>query len=72
MTEPSALSLIPPVVVLSLAIWLRRPMLALIIGTLVGLMLINPSPSYLLDQFSTIFSGCDARSDHCLADPRLW
>ncbi|WOT05830.1 Na+/H+ antiporter NhaC family protein [Shewanella youngdeokensis] len=37
MSEPTALSLIPPVVVLVLAIMLRRPILSLIIGALVGL-----------------------------------
>ena len=37
MSEPTALSLIPPAVVLVLAIVLRRPILSLIIGALVGL-----------------------------------
>lgn len=42
MSEPSALSLIPPVVVLILAVWLRRPILALVIGAVAGLLLVSP------------------------------
>ena len=42
MSEPTALSLIPPIVVLVCAILLRRPILALIIGAVTGLVLINP------------------------------
>ena len=42
MSEPSALSLIPPVVVLILAVWLRRPILALVIGAVAGLLLLSP------------------------------
>ncbi|MGS0730588.1 Na+/H+ antiporter NhaC family protein, partial [Shewanella sp. 0m-11] len=42
MSEPTALSLIPPVVVLVLAIVLRRPILSLIIGALVGLAMYEP------------------------------
>ncbi|QUN04407.1 sodium:proton antiporter [Shewanella yunxiaonensis] len=43
MSEPTALSLIPPIVVLVCAILLRRPILALIIGAVTGLVLINPA-----------------------------
>ncbi|BBN82005.1 sodium:proton antiporter [Pseudoalteromonas sp. A25] len=42
MFEPSVISVIPPIVVLALAVLLRRPILALVIGALVGLALINP------------------------------
>ncbi|ERI51761.1 sodium:proton antiporter [Pseudomonas sp. EGD-AK9] len=42
MSEPTALSLIPPAVVLTLAIWLRRPILALLIGACSGLLLLSP------------------------------
>lgn len=40
--SPTALSLIPPLVVIALAIWLKRPILALIIGATVGLLLYAP------------------------------
>lgn len=43
--EPSAISLIPPVVVLIVAIWLKRPIFALIMGAVAGLLLISPSES---------------------------
>ncbi len=43
MSEPNALSLIPPVVVLILAIWLRRPILALVLGAVSGLLLLSPA-----------------------------
>lgn len=43
MSEPTALSLIPPIVVLVFAIWLRRPILALIIGAVTGLLLVDPT-----------------------------
>lgn len=52
MTEPSAISLIPPVVVLFLAITLRRPILSLVIGAIVGLLLV--SPTQVLHSFSDI------------------
>lgn len=41
--QPTAVSLIPPVVVLVLAIWLKRPILALILGALSGLLLYSPA-----------------------------
>lgn len=41
MNEPSVISLIPPIVVLTLAVILRRPILALVIGALVGLALVD-------------------------------
>ncbi|MCX7545569.1 Na+/H+ antiporter NhaC family protein [Marinicella gelatinilytica] len=47
---PSAISLIPPVAVLVLAIWLKRPILALTLGALVGLVL--HAPSDLLSNFA--------------------
>ncbi|MEH6395906.1 Na+/H+ antiporter NhaC family protein [Pseudoalteromonas sp.] len=43
MLEPSALSLVPPIVVVILAIVLRRPILSLLIGALVGLAMLNPA-----------------------------
>ena len=39
---PTAMSLIPPLVVLALAIWLKRPIMALIVGAAVGLLLYAP------------------------------
>ncbi len=44
-TSPSAISLIPPIVVLIFAIWLRRPILALVIGSIAGLLLYSPMDS---------------------------
>jgi tetracycline resistance efflux pump len=41
-TPPSAISLIPPVVVLAIAIWLKRPILALVMGAIAGLLLLSP------------------------------
>ncbi|WP_335902532.1 Na+/H+ antiporter NhaC family protein [Shewanella algae] len=52
MSEPTALSLVPPIVVLVLAIWLRRPILALIIGSVSGLLLLDPSQ--VLNSFADI------------------
>ena len=40
---PSALSLVPAFVVLAFAIWLKRPILALVLGAAAGLVLISPS-----------------------------
>ncbi len=42
MLEPSALSLLPPAVVVVLAVVLRRPILSLLIGALVGLLIADP------------------------------
>lgn len=52
MSEPNALSLIPPAVVLILAIWLRRPILALVLGAVTGLLLLSPSAA--LSSFAEI------------------
>ncbi|MDO6641847.1 Na+/H+ antiporter NhaC family protein [Shewanella sp. 5_MG-2023] len=52
MTEPSAISLIPPLVVIILAILLRRPILALVIGAVVGLLMLDPAEA--LNNFSEI------------------
>ncbi|MCS6175820.1 Na+/H+ antiporter NhaC family protein [Shewanella baltica] len=52
MSEPTALSLIPPLVVLVLAIWLRRPILSLIIGAVTGFLLIDPSQ--VLNNFASV------------------
>ncbi|MFP9131392.1 Na+/H+ antiporter NhaC family protein [Shewanella algae] len=52
MSEPTALSLVPPIVVLVLAIWLRRPILALIIGAVSGLLLLDHSQ--VLNSFADI------------------
>ncbi|QSX35604.1 Na+/H+ antiporter NhaC family protein [Shewanella sedimentimangrovi] len=50
MSEPTALSLIPPAVVLVLAVWLRRPILSLIVGAVVGLLLLDPAE--MLNNFA--------------------
>lgn len=42
-TTPSAISLIPPLVVLAIAIWLKRPILALVMGAVAGLLLLSPA-----------------------------
>lgn len=42
--EPTALSLIPPVLVLLFAVWLKRPILALVLGSAAGLLLLGGSP----------------------------
>lgn len=52
MSEPTALSLIPPLVVLVLAIWLRRPILSLIIGAVTGFLLLDPSQ--VLNNFARV------------------
>lgn len=52
MSEPTALSLIPPAIVLTLAIWLRRPILSLIVGAVSGLLLLSPANA--LTGFSEI------------------
>ena len=62
MSEPTALSLIPPAVVLTLAIWLRRPILALLIGACSGLLLLSPTVTTsaltgLDDQFFRVISS---------------
>jgi Na+/H+ antiporter NhaC len=52
MDSPSALSLIPPVVVMAVAIWLKRPILALVLGAIVGLLMLSPLEA--LSSFSEI------------------
>ncbi|MBU1436136.1 MAG: sodium:proton antiporter [Gammaproteobacteria bacterium] len=52
MDSPSALSLIPPIVVMAVAIWLKRPILALVVGAIVGLLMISPTSS--LTSFAEI------------------
>lgn len=52
MDSPSALSLIPPIVVMAVAIWLKRPILALIVGAVAGLLMLSPAES--LHSFSEI------------------
>lgn len=52
LAAPSALSLIPPIVVLVFAVWLKRPILALVLGAVVGLLLLSPTES--LSNFSDI------------------
>jgi tetracycline resistance efflux pump len=51
MLEPSALSLVPPLVVVILAVISRRPILSLLIGALVGLLMADPAQ--LLTNFAT-------------------
>ena len=41
--SPSAISLIPPIVVLAIAIWLKRPILALVMGAIAGLLMLSPA-----------------------------
>lgn len=52
MDSPSALSLIPPIVVMAVAIWLKRPILALVVGAVVGLLMLSPTQA--LNNFSEI------------------
>jgi tetracycline resistance efflux pump len=52
MSDPTAVSLLPPVVVLVCAIWLRRPILALLLGAISGLLLLGPQSS--LASFAAI------------------
>lgn len=52
MDSPSALSLIPPIVVMAVAIWLKRPILALVVGAVAGLLLLSPIDS--LNNFAEI------------------
>lgn len=55
MDSPSAISLIPPLVVMAVAVWLKRPILALIIGAVAGLLMLYPTqPLELIDTFSSI------------------
>ncbi|MDT8427415.1 MAG: Na+/H+ antiporter NhaC family protein [Pseudomonadales bacterium] len=51
-TGASAVSLIPPIVVLAVAIWLKRPILALVVGSVTGLLIHSPMQS--LGSFSEI------------------
>lgn len=62
MAEPSAISIIPPVVVLTLAIVLRRPILALVIGALVGLAFVD---------ISSVLSNFAAASLKVMADETI-
>ncbi len=62
MTEPSVISLIPPIVVLTLAVVLRRPILALVLGALVGLALLD---------FTTILSNFAEASLKVMADETI-
>lgn len=52
MSNPSVISIIPPVVVMTLAVWLKRPIFSLIIGSVVGLLLY--SPLQVLNNFAEI------------------
>ncbi|WP_306521026.1 Na+/H+ antiporter NhaC family protein [Rheinheimera sp.] len=52
MDSPSALSLIPPIVVMAVAVWLKRPILALVVGAVVGLLMLSPTQA--LNNFSEI------------------
>lgn len=55
MDSPSAISLIPPVVVMAVAIWLKRPILSLVVGAVAGLLMLFPTqPFELLNTFSEI------------------
>ncbi len=52
MDSPSAISLIPPVVVMAVAIWLKRPILSLVVGAVAGLLMLFPTqPFELLNTF---------------------
>jgi tetracycline resistance efflux pump len=46
MDSPSALSLIPPIVVMVVAIWSKRPILSLVVGAVAGLLLLSPADSF--------------------------
>jgi tetracycline resistance efflux pump len=50
---PSAISLIPPIVVLAFAIWLKRPILALVLGAVAGLLLIGSPKAALFNLGET-------------------
>ena len=50
---PSAISLIPPLVVLAFAIWLKRPILALVLGAASGLLLIGSPKDALFNLGET-------------------
>ncbi|KKO47486.1 hypothetical protein VT06_16860, partial [Arsukibacterium sp. MJ3] len=52
-TAPSAISLIPPIVVLAFAIWLKRPILALVLGAVAGLLLIGSPKAALFNLGET-------------------
>jgi Na+/H+ antiporter NhaC len=52
MVTPSVISLIPPAVVMVLAVWLKRPILSLVIGSVVGLLML--SPLEVLNNFADI------------------
>jgi tetracycline resistance efflux pump len=52
MPDPTAFSLVPPVVVLTLAIWLRLPILSLISGSIVGLLMLDHNTA--LENFATV------------------
>ena len=52
MQEPSALSLLPPILVVVLAVFLRRPILSLLIGALFGLAMLGPTT--VLSNFADI------------------
>ncbi|MGY5797542.1 Na+/H+ antiporter NhaC family protein [Rheinheimera faecalis] len=55
MDSPSAISLIPPVVVMAVAIWLKRPILSLVVGAVAGLLMLFPTqPFELLNTFAEI------------------
>lgn len=60
--EPSIISLIPPIVVLTLTVVLRRPILALVLGALVGLALLD---------FTTILSNFAEASLKVMADKTI-
>lgn len=51
--SPSAISLIPPIVVLFFAIWLKRPILALVLGAASGLLLITSPKEALFNLGET-------------------
>ena len=55
MDSPSAISLIPPVVVMAVAVWLKRPILSLVVGAVAGLLMLFPTqPFELLNTFAEI------------------
>lgn len=52
MDTPSAISLIPPILVMTLAVWLKRPILSLVIGSVIGLFILSPAKA--LGNFADI------------------
>lgn len=55
MDTPSALSLIPPIVVMAMAVWLKRPILALVLGAAIGLALLSGREHLVMAEQSSVY-----------------